>query len=283
VSLQGTFDVVALADLMRMLASGRKNGELVIESGGVAARIEFQDGACSGAESTDARGALADEAELHRRAVDVCFSVARYPGGSFRFAPNDSGGPTRDVTIAVEPLLAELELLKAEWDEICEVVPAITLRPALAEKLSGSEITVSSIEWALLARLDGYTSVADLVDPQRETLVEVCRAVAELVRRGAIELREPTTELAHRTETSADAQSASTEYFAPRIVPVAPYGPGVEASALEPSPDLSPVAEAEPISSDSAAETAPAAELEEATDPRDRGAILRLFSGLREA
>ncbi len=318
-SLQGTFDILALPELLRMLASTNKTGELLIESGGVAGRLEFHDGSCCGAESTDARGAVTSEDELHRRAIDVCFAIVRKPGGSFRFTGHANTGTDAAIAIVVEPMLGELELLSIEWEEICTVVPSTDLRPAFTTTLPGDDILLSAREWNLLSRLDGYTPISGLVETSRESLVEVCRAVADLVRRGALELHPPAT-LGSRPEgtTPMPDGASDVEHNGSKIVPVAPYGPGVDDVREAGVTTLADVSGEEPpsglasgVASELAVETSgelagePPGELPSeligdlrsefdadvtgeaavlsSADPRDRGAILRLFSGLREA
>ncbi len=339
-SLQGTFDVVTLTDLLRMLSAGSKTGELLIEAGGFAGRLELEVGTLCNAESTDARGTANTLDELRRRCIDVCFAIARQATGSFRFIGSETAGTPSALQLPIEPLLEALEQLTSEWSSICAVVPSTDLRPRLAAALPTADIVISADDWAMLARLDGHASISELRDPARESLVDVCRSLADLVRRGAVVLHESPTLAAQPDDddhvddfgdagfssgsapeygTNQDerdqreerdlAHHAAPGYFGPKINPVAPYGPGVDA------PEASPVAVAVAVAGRAAgpitepdsggvdhdgpgpASTAPngvgptgdqdAVHHRDAdhhdADPRDRGAILRLFSGLREA
>ena len=297
-SLQGTFDVFSMPELLRMLASASKSGTLIVESVGLGGRLDLIGGALAGAESAELRGPIASENELHRRAVEVCFAMTRHPGGAFRFAAQDVGGPVASASawsVPIEPVLGELELLVAEWADICSVIASTELRPIIATQLAVDEIVIQAREWSLLARLDGVTSIEGLCSPQ-SSLVATCRAVVELVRRGAVTLIEAPALGSAFDSDPAETSAADAAYFGPRVVPVAPYGPGVDAAesyadaAAMPPHGEGVEQSTDPNLSVSAGEIAAPEDLAMAehsapsnSDPRDRGAILRMFSGLREA
>jgi hypothetical protein len=333
VSLQGTFDVFSLPELLRMLAASSKTGALVMEAGGIAGRIDLRDGACCAAETVEFRGPVESLDDLHHRLVEVCFAIVRESTGAFRFVAGEPPSFDAHGTIPIEPMLAEVDLLVAEWAELTKVIPSLELRPAMAQKIGTDSITLSASEWAVLSRLDGYTPVRDLVD-NRQGLVEVCRAVAELVNRGAVTLLDTADESRRQgvVHEAAAAETAPT----PKVVPVAPYGPGVEeaesaagaeaqadggsdgdgdvkhpvrpgaergersgranarrsaASPAEVAREAAAAAEATNAEgsadtlteSEAAAMSDAAALADDDGEMRDRGAILRLFSALREA
>lgn len=342
-SLQGTFDVFSLPELLRMLAGSAKTGGLVVEAGGVAGRIDLRDGSCVGVESVEVRGALATVDELHGRLVDVCFAIVREPTGAFRFAAGELTGE-HEFSVPFEPVLAEVELLVAEWRDLVARIPSLDLRPELVPALAGDAITLSAPEWATIARCDGLRSVRDLADGGQRAVVEVCRVVAELVDRGALRLveRAGSAEPVGRAGASRGGDHERPDrdlpYYGGRVEPVAPYGPGVDASpsragrwgadapvvladaegdraptgsvadapgAALPAPTdahapdaaapggLAPVDdglvavvdanEGDDPAPVAASVSTPYGELADDRDTRDRGAILKLFSALREA
>src|SRR4051812_12848829 len=210
-SLSGTFDVFSLPEVLRMLASAGKSGTLTVEADGRAARVDLFEGECCGAGRGD--GGVSDDeplvadhnpAVLHARLLDVAFETCRVGGGGFRFAGDETARPRPAATTAIEPVLEELEQLQREWDEILTVVPSTGAIPVLAPSLPGDEIVVSAAEWTLLARLDGVTAVRDLPERSGVSLIGVCRAVAGLVRRGAITLEAAPAPTRTPTEVLAD-------------------------------------------------------------------------------
>ncbi len=349
-SLQGTFDVFSLPEVLRMLAAAHKSGTLIVEASGLAGRIELYEGACCGA----AAGGRDDDPidgpptveVLHARLLDVAFEIGREPTGAFRFAGDEPPRRQPSAVAPVEPVLGELELLQEEWRDICTVLPSTEATLVLVARLASDEIVVTAREWAVLALLDGATPVRDLPQRCQESLVEVCRALAALVRRGAVEVatdlgpdvaapslleRHPahlsgpdalgealTSEFASlgtdgeiagsRTRRDALEAIATIESL---VEPLAPYAP----IAAEPDPGHGP----SPVALDDALEEALESALDQASDvdvdvdrdggagdgagdggedapdgsqPKrrrdapaadgDRGAMLRLFSALRE-
>jgi len=87
VALQGTLDTFALADLVRLLATTSKTGELVIDGDRGTGRLWFADGILVGGEPRGEGGS-----------VDALFALLRFEEGGFRFeadvaAPEGSGVP----------------------------------------------------------------------------------------------------------------------------------------------------------------------------------------------
>ena len=177
----------------------------------------------------------------------------------------------------------------------------------LAPVLLGEEIVVSADEWKLLVALTEMPTVREVVAEQRSTVITVCRALKDLVDRGAVEVG---VDLARRVPAAV----APTAVTAP-VEPVADTGVFAEVGAA----DLVAAAEAEEIAADLVsrmARTRPAtpdafAETDESPTKRavavteeeemaevvarefagqsddgesapDRGALLRLFSALKE-
>jgi hypothetical protein len=296
-SLSGTFEVFSLPEVLRMLASGRKSGTLTVDAAGRRARVELFDGECCGAgDGSDAEPLVADHtpAVLHARLLDVAFETSRHASGAFSFAGDEHPRPQPAATTPVEPVLEELEQLQREWAEISAVVPSADAIPVLAQNLPGDEIMVSAAEWALLARLDGATAVRELPTRTGTSLIEVCRALVGLVRRGAIDVApaprpapappRPTEVLA---EVMLDVAPPSSERQPPRrrAAEAPPAAPEPETE-----PEREPVASAEavidadaPSEAGGEAEDAPTQQHDgDAPSEGDRGAMLRLFSALRE-
>ena len=110
--LQGTFETLALPELLGLLASARKTGALRLESGPVSGAIHLEDGHCCAVETAEHNGRVADGPALLTRLVDVCFAVTRQESGAFRFVseeapPWTAGEPVElgDAVVEVDRLL----------------------------------------------------------------------------------------------------------------------------------------------------------------------------------
>src|SRR5437868_3190072 len=132
VALQGTLDTFALPDVLRLLASTKKTGRLVITGTRGNGSVWVDAGAVVG---THASGA-----EQEASAVVVLFELLRFGGdGSFTFeagTTTENPSPAR----AVEPLLVDAERQLVEWREIEAVVPSMDAWVSLVTEVTVEEI-----------------------------------------------------------------------------------------------------------------------------------------------
>ncbi len=252
--LQGTFETLALAELLGLLSQSRKTGALWLDAGQASAVIYIVDGRCCAALSNDAAEAIVDAPTLLVRLVDLCFGVARAEDGSFRFGVEEPPWRCAD-TVDLEVANDELSRLLDEWREIQAVIPSLECRIRLTDELGIDEILIDRERWRLLTAIDGRRNVRDLVRKTNRAVLEVCHAVVALVDAGAVSVAQPPA-------SPASTRSTGGKATRPVVDPEVPYGPGVE------SPHPGP-------SADSAEE----GEVEHA----GKGQYLRVFSALREA
>ncbi len=129
-SLQGSLDTFALPDVLVLLASTKKTGELHVvghrfSDGGHAPQLEgrlwFNAGRMVGADGT--RGT---------EPADVVFELLRLADGTFSFGSVTP--PTGGTPVDVEPVLEEAQSRLAEWREIERVVPSMAAWLSLADE-----------------------------------------------------------------------------------------------------------------------------------------------------
>ena len=337
VSLQGTFDTLSVTELFGLLSTAAKTGALRLEAGEHEAAVFVSAGRCCAVESDAATGPAGSDGELASRLVDVGFTLARQPSGSFRFA--DSELPSFETTLAtpLEPAVAEITSMLDQWREIEATIPSLDVRVRLAPVLRGEQIVVTAPEWLLLVALEGRPSVREVVAQRNEPVIQVCRLLKELADRGAIEVGTDMGRPGVATEEPTErGRRGRGDAASSPIDPSEPYAPGAETTARttgmavagspsgvaavaaaanaiaaaeadaiaaglasrmtrsrRPVPDAFAGADEAPTERDGAA-TSQAATSEEATaeaakesEPeegsQDRGALLRLFSALKES
>src|SRR5438874_6043638 len=137
VSLQGSLDGFPLPDVLALLASTKKRGELRVAGQHGAGRVWMADGAVVGA-----------QAGTTRVPVDVLFQLLRVDSGSFTFDPRadvPAGKPHE-----LESLLAEAQARLAEWQLIEAVVPSMAASVELAQELPATKVTVTAAQWRVL-------------------------------------------------------------------------------------------------------------------------------------
>jgi hypothetical protein len=308
--LQGTFDTLPLTEVLKLLAQSEKTGALWLRAGSVEGRIYLADGRCCAAESVEQTEPVTTDRDLGQRLVDVCFTLARHPGGSFRFVLDDE--PTWRVGgagVEIDDAVGALDRLLEEWREIQAVIPSLEVRPRLAPELGSDSIIIDAPRWRLLVSLDGRRSVRDLMHEQRRSVLDICNALKELIEEGAVEVDVadvPAPDAADAAEAAnavdgaplaADDADAVEERAAALLADDGPAGemaPEVFAGAEDAAPtEGTDAGEAGDGGEDAeAGESTHVATAEGDTavddaafddgEVRDRGALLRLFSALRE-
>jgi hypothetical protein len=252
--LQGTFDTLSFAEVLRLLASARKTGALRMDAG-VIATWWFEDGVCRAAEGGDLVEPVTDTRELLARMVDIGFVVARHAGGTFRFVADEAPPWESDIRLPVDSVLVEIDGLLEQWRVIEVVIPSLECRPVLCDELGTDHLDIDTETWRLIVQIDRRRTVRDLAHRTSRSVFELCRTLIELVELGAVAIT-PEVVVAP-PPPSRRAGKASPGVPVGYVRPEEPYGPGVE------SPHPGPIAETE-----------------ERT-PGDRGALLRVFSALQ--
>jgi hypothetical protein len=187
--LQGTFETLAVAELLGLLAQSRKTGALWLDAGHATAVVYVADGRCCAALSNDTPGPIDDAPSLLARLVDLCFAASRVENGSFRLGVEDPPW-TCNEPVDLEAANAELARLVAEWRSIQEVIPSLECRLRLTDDLKVDELRVDRECWRLLTGIDGRRNLRELARKTNRPMLDVCHAVVALVGAGACSVAE---------------------------------------------------------------------------------------------
>jgi hypothetical protein len=317
--LQGTFETLSLPEVLGLLASARKSGALWLDAGPVSGVVHLQDGHCHAAETGEQRGPVTGGALLLPRLVDMCFAVMCQESGSFRFAADDPAPWTCADPVELSDVLVEVDRLLKQWREILRVIPSLECRPQLLDALEVDELVFDRERWTLLVAVDGRRTVRELVQRTSRPVIELCQSLLELIEAGALGVIDPAAVRPEELESPevaapevvapevAAPEVAAPEVVAPEVVApevVAPevVAPEVAAPEIAPEPvrsvvlsivpadgaDVEPEAPPAPEAPTEPAERAEGGEPETVSavagsEPPDKGAFLRLFSGLRDS
>lgn len=300
--LQGTFETLTLTELLATLAAARKTGVLELDAPDADARVHLREGRCIAAETDVLTDPLTDVEALEARLVEACFAVARQRDGRFRFVADAEPPWSVEPAISLDEVVVAVDELIDQWDELRDVIPSLDAHPRLRGEIA-EPITLRPGEWQLIAAVDGRRSVQDVADRTRQGALDVCRALAALVERGAVQIdpprpRSPIAEETARSRAALEAVTAAlpvprgtaaelTDPWAPgvdsrytelhrrlaeqELVPADPPG-GTDADAHEEDDDVLAIGAAATGEEQTAA----------GDDGRDRRALMRLFSALRE-
>jgi hypothetical protein len=234
--LQGTFDTLALPEVLGLLARSQKTGTLWLEAGPATAAIYIADGRCCAAQSGDLTGKVDNAQSLLVRVVELCFSASRLEDGAFRFGSEEPPWVCPE-TVDLEVAIDELARLLEEWRDIQAVIPTLDARVRLADELGVDELVVDRERWALLVAIDGRRTVRELVRKTNRPTLEICHTIVALVDAGALTVAQPTSATVRGNGSGKATANAKTETRAV-VKPEDPYGPGVESPQRGPGADV---------------------------------------------
>ena len=151
-ALQGTLDTFELPDVLRLLASTRKSGRLLLRSDRGDGDVWLADGQVVGVEAAGAP-------DVDRRRG--LFELLRAHEGAFAFEPGDEP-PTPGRPTDVEPLLAAPRRSSPSGGRSRRSCRRSTPGSASTPELAGAEVTVDAATWRLVATIGSGLTVGEL-------------------------------------------------------------------------------------------------------------------------
>jgi hypothetical protein len=180
--LQGSLDTFALPDVLVLLASTKKSGELRVAGhrGAATAALEgrmwFESGRMV---AHDVLGAV--------EAADAVFELLRLTEGDFSFgADGAAAAPPAGAAEDIEPVLTEALARLTEWREIEKVVPSLSAWLELAPQISDGEVTLRADQWRLVVAVAGGRTVDSVLRNLERGELVGCRAVKEIIEAGLV-------------------------------------------------------------------------------------------------
>ena len=218
---------------------------------------------------------LADTAQLDagtarevagEQAVDAVFDLLRWNDGAFAFDAGDGDPDDLGASLTVEQVVGEARARLEAWPSLTAVVPSRNAVVVVAPSPAGTP-DVDVRDWWLLALVDGRRTVDELVGLSGRGEHAVVSALAGLVRRGLLQVRDADDArfgALHRRHAllarleggaaghPADARSAGHPADARPALPdapaaPAPSGPSVPSEGPEPVEPSAPPEPAPPV------------------------------------
>lgn len=306
--LQGTLDTFSLAEILGLIERARHTGALVVQGPDGHGTLYSSAGRFNAGEAADYSGPVDDRHALDVRLIDVCFHLMRFESGSFEFTRDVAPPWTAERATDISPIVETVEHIVRAWPAVEAVLPNFDVRPQLAEELPEESLTLSRTAFKIFALIDGERTVRQLAREAGHSVVEVGPVLKDLIEHGAvtIDARRPAPPPASdlilpagavhvAREAESDVGGESIEMVTSVPDPSAQLGGEAldrERAALAAKAGL---ADAGPVP-DHQAEAEDDAENDRATPTvvpvdedlssseitSDRGALLRLFSGLRD-
>ncbi|MHB8451533.1 MAG: DUF4388 domain-containing protein, partial [Mycobacteriales bacterium] len=153
---------------------------------------------------------------------DVITELLTWQTGSWRFRRGEKTREAAHTPVAVDALLGIAAVRRAEWESLLGVVHDRAAIPCLASAGgTGSHATLDADAWALLCKIDGTRTLAELSVECGFTALEGARVVGQLVEAGLVEVEPPPSENGDPSWSgpAADIKSAAPVASAPPLDP----------------------------------------------------------------
>jgi hypothetical protein len=292
--LSGTLDTFTIAEVLGLVEHARQTGALEVRGPDGHGTLYTTDGRFCAGEAADYSGPVESREALDVRLVDVCFHLFRIASGDYEFTANRLPPWEADRATDVAPIVEQVEQIVRAWPAVEAVVPSFDQRLELVDDLADDSVTLSRAAFRVLTLVDGTRTVRQVARELGRSVVVVGPMVKELIEQGALRLG--------TDEVRAEPDDASGLVLPPGAVhavrePAADDPGPVVTSVPDPSAELDrealdreravlaaraglgdpgpvPGDEVDPVPEEDPPETV--------TMTTDRGALLRLFSGLRD-
>ena len=285
-SLRGSLETFALTEVLTMVASTGKSGELQVDGEALTGRVWLEGGQVIGARA----GEATDPA-------DAVFRLLCLTDGEFRFETGSSA-PEPGAPQSVDAVLAAAQDRLTEWREIEAVIPSPDSVIRLQRALGGGDVQLTGAQWDAVVALGAGRSLAELMELLDQDELATGRVLKGLVEAGLAAVqaapakrtaRKPAAAPAPETEAVAEVPEEPSADAAPAGEPGSDVGRTdlvkQLASLNEATYDLADDAEGQDAGDESAPE--PGAEEEPGAAPHNpdeavnRGMLLKFLSSVR--
>jgi len=263
---------------------------------------------CAG-EAADYSGPVESRAALDVRLVDVCFHLLRFESGSFEFTPNRLPAWDADRGTDIAPIVEQVEQIVRAWPAVESVIPSFDQPFEVVDDVGDDTVTLSRTAFRVLTLVDGARTLRHIARELGQSVVVVGPLMRDLVEQGAVRIATGDVDV-DRPPTPAGISHETIGIVLPQGAVHAlqePTGGGDDGQPLvtsvpDPAADFDREALARerealaaraglgsagpvPVAADEdedAEEPEPEPDPEQTVTTTDRGALLRLFSGLRD-
>ncbi len=186
--LQGTLDTFSLAEILGLIEAARHTGALMVQSPDGHGTLYTSAGRFCAGEAADYSGPVEDRHALDVRLIDVCFHLMRFEQGSFEYTANAAPPWTAERATDIAPIVETVEHIVRAWPAVEAVLPSFDVRPQLAEELPEESLTLSRTAFKVFALIDGQRTVRQIAREAGNSVVEVGPVLKDLIEQGAVEI-----------------------------------------------------------------------------------------------
>lgn len=227
-SLEGSLATVGLPDVLQLLASTAKSGELQVHGRGATGQLWFDAGRLTGF-----------SVGRSSSPVDAVFDLLRVTEGTFAFdaeAERDHFAPRREP-VEVQPVLDDARARLEEWRVIEAVVPSLSCIVALADNDRRDAVVLDPHQWSLVLAIGEGRPVHEVLERGHLSEFDGCKAIKSLADVSLAVVAEPADAVEPASEDLASEDLAAA-YLAAACLAEEDIAVGDQADPLAaPDPD----------------------------------------------
>jgi hypothetical protein len=206
-SFQGSLNELPLADIVQLVAVSGKTGMFSLTRASEKGYVYLQNGQITHAKVGDLEG------------DDAVYALALWNQGTFQFSPgveSDAHSITRSNT----NLLLEAARRSDEWKILSRKIPATDSIPILiAREGMTSPVTLTPLEWRVVARTDGQRSIEDIARSLKTSSFDVAKTLYGLVTAELVEVSKGRAAGAPSAKASAPPARPASSTGTPALPP----------------------------------------------------------------
>lgn len=294
-----------MAEVLGLVEHARQTGALEVRGPQGHGTLYTTAGRFCAGEAADYSGPVESRGALDVRLIDVCFHLFRFESGEFEFTANRVPPWEAEQATDIAPIVERVEQIVRAWPAIEAAVPSFDHPLEVVDDLAEDTVTLSRAAFRVLTLVDGRRTVRHIARELGQSIVIIAPIVQQLVETGAARVGsagarppEPEPEAGPMGDVvlpsgaihAVAEPSGDDPAEPPRVTSVPDPTASLDREALaRERAVLAAKAGLDtpgPVPSEAPGEEAVTEP--EADDPdqtmmtSDRGALLRLFSGLRD-
>ncbi|HON38759.1 MAG: DUF4388 domain-containing protein [Desulfomonilia bacterium] len=171
--ISGGLDTTRCPEIVKILSLGKRSGKLSLSNGSQSGSIFFRDGEVIHAQCGALQGAKA------------IYELAVWTSGEYRFSVDEMPDAVT-VELSVDEILAEATNRIRQMDRVISLIPSSTIVYALDPEIKEKEIVLKSIQWKILAQIDGKKTIADIAQNTGLGVSDTMKVFYTLVKSGLL-------------------------------------------------------------------------------------------------
>lgn len=211
--INGELENTRCSEIIKILSLGKRTGRLMLNNGAETGNIFFQDGDPIHAQCGPIEG---------NKAI---YEMAVWTSGEYRFYVDDTPDVIT-VNSSSEEILNEATIRIRQMDRVSSLISSSSMVYTLDADINDKEITLKSIQWKVIAHINGKRSITDIAQIVGLTVSDTLKVFYTLIKLGL--LREADNSDAVRQKTKVELPgtpfvNALNSDFTKAIGPIASF------------------------------------------------------------